>query len=506
VEICRKLREELPGHYIYILLLTSQQRDEDLIAGMEAGADDYMVKPFKHNELRARLRAGKRIIELHEELAAARAILQKKATHDSLTGLLNRGEILACLDQELARFERDAVCFSIIMADIDHFKKINDSYGHLAGDAVLRLTAGKMQSLMRPYDRLGRYGGEEFLIILPECCAECAKAFAERLCSSICRQDLETPEGMMSVTISLGVASTRSGAGEESLLKAADAALYRAKGKGRNRVEVAPGEGVPAGGAQQLSPSTPEASELYGGVGGLSKDAQQPEPESVPEIDALHRRLADLDLAALESVHLESEIQDAREYAENIVETVREPLVVLNSELKVLTSNQSFYATFQVRPEETIGHFIYELGDRQWDIPKLRVLLEEILPHDSVFNGYEVEHDFVDAGRKTMLLNARQIFRKGIGSHIILLAMEDITERKQVAAALQISEKKFSDIFHSVQSLITISTLEEGEILEVNQTTLETLGYQREEMIGKSARELGIWEDELQHAKVLETL
>ena len=249
VEICRRLREELPEHYTYIILLTSQQRDEDLVTGMEAGADDYMVKPFKHGELRVRLRAGRRIIELHEELAAARAVLQEKATHDSLTGLLNREEILGILEKELARFEREGVCFSVIMADIDHFKNINDSYGHVAGDAVLRLTAQKMKSVMRPYDSIGRYGGEEFLIILPECCGECAAAFAERLCHGIGSERMDTPEGLIAVTISLGVASSgKNGSGHEPLLKAADAALYKAKEKGRNRVEVAPGyalEGMP---------------------------------------------------------------------------------------------------------------------------------------------------------------------------------------------------------------------------------------------------------------------
>jgi diguanylate cyclase (GGDEF)-like protein/PAS domain S-box-containing protein len=125
------------------------------------------------------------------------------------------------------------------------------------------------------------------------------------------------------------------------------------------------------------------------------------------------------------------------EYAENIVETVREPLVVLNSALKILIANHSFYDTFKVTPEETIGKFIYDLGNRQWDIPKLRVLFEEILPKNTVFNGYEVEHDFPGIGRKTILLNARQIFRKNIGSHIILLAMEDITSRKEAEATLR---------------------------------------------------------------------
>ena len=138
-----------------------------------------------------------------------------------------------------------------------------------------------------------------------------------------------------------------------------------------------------------------------------------------------------------ERKQLETEIQDAREYAENIVETVREPLVVLNAGLKILTANHSFYDTFKVSPEETIGNFIYDLGNRQWDIPRLRVLLEEILPHDTVFNGYEVEHDFLNIGRKIILLNARQIFRENIGSHIILLAIEDITERKRAEDALR---------------------------------------------------------------------
>jgi len=129
---------------------------------------------------------------------------------------------------------------------------------------------------------------------------------------------------------------------------------------------------------------------------------------------------------------LETEIQDAREYAENIVETVHKPLVVLDSNLKILTANHCFYETFKTIQEETIGKFIFDLGNRQWDIPELRVLFEDILPHDTVFNDYEVDHDFLGIGRKIILLNGRQIFRKNIGSHIILLAMEDITARKLV--------------------------------------------------------------------------
>jgi diguanylate cyclase (GGDEF)-like protein len=241
VEICRKIRGNAGDYYPYIILLTSQQQDEDLVIGMEAGADDYIIKPFKHNELKVRLRAGRRIIVLQDQLLAAREILQAKAIHDSLTGLLNHEEILAILDNELARAERDGECVSIIMIDIDHFKQVNDTYGHIVGDEVLRMTAQKMHYMMRAYDSIGRYGGEEFLAILPECCLECAVAFAERLCSSINSDRMNTSEGMIPITISLGVtaASREMKHDGHSLVRAADAALYKAKENGRNRVEVA---------------------------------------------------------------------------------------------------------------------------------------------------------------------------------------------------------------------------------------------------------------------------
>jgi len=240
-EICRKIRKTASNGYTYIILLTSLQRDEDLVTGMEAGADDYIIKPFKHNELKVRLRAGRRIIELQNELMAARDSLREKAMRDSLTGLLNHEEILGVLEKELARSERDGVCVSIIMADIDHFKKINDTYGHIAGDAVLRLTARKMHSMVRAYDAVGRYGGEEFLLVLPECCKECAVAFAHRLRARIGSEEMDTPEGMIPVTISLGVAASGNDLrlDEQTLVKAADAALYKAKENGRNRVETA---------------------------------------------------------------------------------------------------------------------------------------------------------------------------------------------------------------------------------------------------------------------------
>jgi len=199
-------------------------------------------------------------------------------------------------------------------------------------------------------------------------------------------------------------------------------------------------------------------------------------------------------LLAMEDIterkRLETEIQDAREYAENIVETVREPLVVLNSELKVLTANLSFYDTYKVTPEETIGNFIYDLGNRQWDIPLLRVLIEEILPHDTVINGYEVDHDFLDIGRKVMLLNARQIFRKNIGSHIILLAMEDITERKRLEAEIQDAREYAEDIVETVREPLVVLN-SDLKILTANLSFYDTFKVTPEETIGNFIYDLG---------------
>jgi diguanylate cyclase (GGDEF)-like protein len=240
VKVCRKVRMEIWEPYTYIILLTALHRDEDLVTGMDAGADDYITKPFNANELRVRLRAGRRIIELQNELIEAREALRERATHDPLTGLWNHEEILRILRRQLSRAEREGGDVSVIMADLDHFKKVNDTYGHMAGDAVLRLTSRRMLSMVRDYDYIGRYGGEEFLIVLPGCDSEHALPFAERICQSIRGDCMDIPEGMVPMTISLGVATS----GKEkqydvnSLVQVADQALYRAKRNGRNRVET----------------------------------------------------------------------------------------------------------------------------------------------------------------------------------------------------------------------------------------------------------------------------
>lgn len=242
VEICGMMRREAREPYIYIILLTALHRDEDLVAGMEAGADDYITKPFMANELRVRLRAGRRIIDLQNELINAREALRVKATRDPLTGLWNHEEILRIMGLELSRAGRERGHVSVIMADLDLFKKVNDTHGHMAGDAVLRLTARRMLSLVRDYDYIGRYGGEEFLLVLPGCDGEWARILADRLCQSIGGDRMDISEGMLPITISLGVATTCKGRKSDvnSLLQAADMALYRAKENGRNRVEIAP--------------------------------------------------------------------------------------------------------------------------------------------------------------------------------------------------------------------------------------------------------------------------
>ena len=238
-ELCRRLRQKGHTPYTYVILLTALSGEENLCEGMDAGADDYLTKPFRVNELRVRLRAGRRIIDLQDELIAAREALQLKAAHDHLTGLWNHEEVMACLERELVRAGRGGGPVGVIMADIDHFKLVNDSFGHLAGDAVLRAVAQKMLHGMRPYDHVGRYGGEEFLVVLPGCNGENAGALAERLRLAICSAPFDTSEGLIPVTISLGVTvSCAAELGAGALVRGADQALYRAKEKGRNRVEM----------------------------------------------------------------------------------------------------------------------------------------------------------------------------------------------------------------------------------------------------------------------------
>jgi len=238
LDICRGVRASGREPYVYILLLTARTDSQDLVEGMEAGADDYLTKPFQAHELRVRLRAGRRILDLQQQLLAAREALREQATHDGLTGLLNRCAILAMLDRELARASREGQPLSLLMMDLDHFKQVNDTFSHLAGDAVLRESARRMRESVRNYDSAGRYGGEEFLIVLPGCDGPSAVAQAERVRQSFANTPFFTGQSHIPVTCSIGVSSRvlPCEADADALLREADLALYGAKGEGRNRV------------------------------------------------------------------------------------------------------------------------------------------------------------------------------------------------------------------------------------------------------------------------------
>ena len=177
------------------------------------------------------------------------------------------------------------------------------------------------------------------------------------------------------------------------------------------------------------------------------------------------------------------------------METIREPLLVLTADLKVISANQSFYQTFKVIPEETEGRFIYSVGNHQWDIPALRKLLEEIVPQNSHFTGFEVDHEFPVIGRKMMLLNARRIYRQGKGTEMILLAIEDITERNRAREVLEVSETRYRRLFETAQDGILIIDADTGQISDVNPFLIQMLGYSHEDFLGRKLWEIGAFKD-----------
>lgn len=240
VEICRRLRQEEPGrpHYTYILLLTARGAKEDLVQGMEAGADDYLVKPFDPQELKVRVRAGLRIVELEAQLQAAQEELRRQSMTDPLTGILNRRAVLERLEEEISRAGREGTALGLGIMDIDHFKAVNDTLGHLGGDDVLREAARRVRASLRTYDVFGRIGGEEFLIVLPGTDLSSLKSVAERLRRAISESPMITRKGSIRITASFGVTVWKGPEGLDSLMERADRALYMAKEKGRDRVEV----------------------------------------------------------------------------------------------------------------------------------------------------------------------------------------------------------------------------------------------------------------------------
>ncbi len=241
VELCQQIRRKQQENYTYVILLTARDRKEHIIEGLNAGADDYVTKPFDSDELEVRLRAARRIIDLQTKLLAAQSALRQQATHDSLTGLLNRSATLEVLQKEIDRVGREQQPLSLLLVDIDFFKNVNDTFGHRAGDVALQEISRRMLKTIRPYDSLGRYGGEEFLVILPGMDAGSAMERGEAFRQAVAAKPIEIPGGELPLTVSVGVSTTASGepCDVEKLVHQADSAMYQAKSAGRNRVEAA---------------------------------------------------------------------------------------------------------------------------------------------------------------------------------------------------------------------------------------------------------------------------
>ncbi len=234
LELCQRVKSDPDKRYHHLIVLTTRASTDDTVAALEAGADDFIAKPYHPEELRVRVRAGLRILHLQTELRV-------KASHDELTSVMNRRIVIEMLDRELDRARRDGLALTVGMIDIDFFKAVNDRHGHLVGDEVLRQTAHCIAQGLRRSDLMGRFGGEEFLVVLPGCDSDGAGAVAERVRAAISANAAKTGKGPVRVTVSIGLACAGSWMPLErdTLLEAADRALYRAKEGGRNRVEFA---------------------------------------------------------------------------------------------------------------------------------------------------------------------------------------------------------------------------------------------------------------------------
>ncbi len=250
LEICQQLRARSDLQYRYVLLLTARNQKQDLVAGLEAGADDYLSKPFDALELHARLQVGRRILDLQEQLLAAQEALRFEATHDFLTGVWNGAAILQALEREIERAARMQTSLGIMMLDLDNFKQVNDVHGHLAGDEVLRAAARRIAEAVRVYDLVGRYGGEEFLVLTPGCVPPALQQQAERVRASLA-EPMHTSARIIRISASIGIvgADLRHSTmpDSRSLVHAADQAMYQAKAKGKNRMEEGALQAVGAG-------------------------------------------------------------------------------------------------------------------------------------------------------------------------------------------------------------------------------------------------------------------
>ena len=237
-EVCKHIRAASERQYVYLVALTSE-KEEDILQAFDAGFDDFVTKPISPAELSGRLLVARRMVELQQQLVLSSETLKVRSSHDVLTGLWNRAAILDLLGSEVNRAQRDNSSLTILMVDVDRFKRINETYGHPVGDRVLKHVAQNLTFSVRAGDWIGRYGGEEFLVIAPGCAPTGSLALAERVRRLVAVRPITIDGLQISITISVGVANSRDhGLDTLQLLKIADSAVYTAKRKGRNRVEV----------------------------------------------------------------------------------------------------------------------------------------------------------------------------------------------------------------------------------------------------------------------------
>ncbi len=234
IELCRRLRDKSRSYYHYILMVTSSDDERDAVHALESGADDCIAKPFGEAELRARLHVASRILALQNELIHAREELRAQAMRDGLTGVWNRTAFLDLFRRELQRAERNNGHTGLLLLDLDHFKQINDTYGHLVGDQVLREVARRLCSNVRSYDFVGRYGGEEFFIAFPGSNRESICERAEAIRKAICREPVRVAQGEIPITLSVGAVVATGDHSVSDVLAIADVGLYKAKDSGRN--------------------------------------------------------------------------------------------------------------------------------------------------------------------------------------------------------------------------------------------------------------------------------
>lgn len=238
IELIRRVRAQFSDRYIYIIMLTAKSAPDEVVIGLESGADDYMRKPFLPREMRARIKTGVRIVQHAAHLSNSLEEMQSLATRDHLTGLYNRRHFLELLESALIT---DPIV-SLMMLDVDHFKQVNDTFGHPVGDVVLkRITTICQKRIVEINGIMGRYGGEEFIALIPGYTSMQTYEFADSLRQQIATEVIDTEEGPLSVTVSIGIASRNEpgSTSPDKLIRAADDALYRAKGEGRNLVKVA---------------------------------------------------------------------------------------------------------------------------------------------------------------------------------------------------------------------------------------------------------------------------